>query len=367
MNDLYESLVNTHFVHLHNEYLILKKVMLQREYYSILEKRDLEFKEVEIDIKKIDFPGLLYRCTSTRGERSEFVYESDYYRPLVFSPKKPYSKVKYISVTVDCPRICLKDLQNPSKPLFITDSFKLCDSMASRGLCTLCIYDLDSLNSSELQEGKFVDYLEYSFEPIVWYGREVRIVCPMDLMYSDEIGPIFEVYSRFLVPKGAILSLYFVPKLGDFSNLGFLSDLFGNLKVEKLPEILTDNYGLYFYGEDARAFDTLVCKAYCTLAIAEFCSHEEGKNPQGSFSFTTREILNEVYRMLGRTLTKEKRHIFTRIRIIDSLSRHFSRYGMIININDYKWTSSKERLVQSFHLSIVNFPKEFLSKTDSEQ
>ncbi len=119
-----------------------------------------------------------------------------------------YEIPKGAGVRVDCPPSCLKTLQNPTIPLFITEGQKKADSLASQGACVIDLLGVWNFKGRNEFGGTTI---LADFDFIAWENRLVRIVFDSDVMYKPSVRLALERLTEILQRKGATVSAIYLP------------------------------------------------------------------------------------------------------------------------------------------------------------
>ncbi len=164
-------------------------------------------------------PGLLIPLYTTDGKIGLHVYRPDNPRTYENRSKReadglrPVKVLKYeipkgAGVRVDCPPVCLKTLQNPTIPLFITEGQKKADSLASQGACAIDLLGVWNFKGRNEFGGTTI---LTDFDFIAWENRLVRIVFDSDVMYKPSVRLALERLTEILQRKGATVSAIYLP------------------------------------------------------------------------------------------------------------------------------------------------------------
>jgi len=164
-------------------------------------------------------PGLLIPLHTTDGKIGLHVYRPDNPRTYEDRSKReadglrPVKVLKYeipkgAGVRVDCPPACLKELKNPTIPLFITEGQKKADSLASQGAYTIDLLGVWNFKGRNEFGGTTI---LADFDFIAWENRLVRIVFDSDVMYKPSVRLAMERLTEILQRKGATASAIYLP------------------------------------------------------------------------------------------------------------------------------------------------------------
>ena len=375
MIELSEPLLLTreHFQILSQDYFISRKVISERRYTSITCKRNLI--ECGVYTKDFQYPGLFLRSNSTRGNAKKFIYIPDNpplglerYSILYFSTKLESNlEKKYPSnFVIDCPRSSFKHLKNPQKPIYLSDSFQMSDSLASRGLCAITIFQLSRYDFVEGEEkrNEFLDYLRYSFEPIVWENREVRIVERFEEDFTANSNCVAFELNKILEPKGAKTSTIYIPKKTHLSTYGHIVDLEGNISIVRLPNLMIDSDLFLLEYEVFAELKFIFRMALCNLASEKFNSNKSYARQKTEIIFSTAEFKKAVHQLLGNQIDSQVRLLVNYKYIRGFLNDILFHNGCFSEPEGGKWILTYSELKDYFSNYRINFPTKRLSCVD---
>ncbi|MBI9048656.1 MAG: DUF3854 domain-containing protein [Anaerolineaceae bacterium] len=211
------QLSDRHTKMLKEESGISDQVILARGYRTITSEADLVQFGFSPAQRKV--PGLLMPLHTTDGKIGLYVYRPDNPRTIEDRTKRdpdglhPVKVLKYeipkdAGVRVDCPPPCLKKLQNPSIPLFITEGQKKADALVSRGACAIALLGVWNFKGRNEFGGTTI---LADFDFIAWDNRSVHIVFDSDVMYKPTVRLALERLTEVLQRKGASVSAVYLP------------------------------------------------------------------------------------------------------------------------------------------------------------
>lgn len=211
------SLSENHLKMLSKESGISNQMIQERGYCTITSEGDLV--QFGFSPAQRRVPGLLIPLHTTDGKVGLHVYRPDNPRTYEDRSKReadglrPVKVLKYeipkgAGVRVDCPPACLKTLQNPTIPLFITEGQKKADSLASQGACAIDLLGVWNFKGRNEFGGTTI---LADFDFIAWENRLVRIVFDSDVMYKPSVRLALERLTEILHRKGATVSAIYLP------------------------------------------------------------------------------------------------------------------------------------------------------------
>jgi hypothetical protein len=226
-----------HLRTLRDESGINDDVIETRGYRSITDTKELA--ALGFAPKQQLVPGLWMPGFAPDGSNGFGAYKPDFPRQARNSKGDLLDKfVKYempkgASMRLDVPPICHPQLLDPSIPLWVTEGIKKADSLASRGLCALCLYGVWNLKGKNQFSGITV---LADFDFIAWNNRDVRIVFDSDIMHKPEVRKALERLTEILQRKGAHVSAVYLPG-GRDSKVG-VDDFLREHTVEELEALV---------------------------------------------------------------------------------------------------------------------------------
>lgn len=211
------SLSENHLKMLIKESGISNQMIQDRGYRTITNEGDLVQYGFSPAQRRV--PGLLIPLHTTDGKIGLHVYRPDNPRTYEDRSKReadglrPVKVLKYeipkgAGVRVDCPPACLKTLQNPAMPLYITEGQKKADSLASQGACVIDLLGVWNFKGCNEFGGTTI---LADFDFIAWENRLVRIVFDSDVMYKPSVRLALERLTEILQRKGATVSAIYLP------------------------------------------------------------------------------------------------------------------------------------------------------------
>jgi len=180
-SDQVPQLLTHHFDQLLHGSSISVDVIRQRNYKSILGKKELL--ELGFSPAQARVPGILIPLRGTDGKPAGWQYRPDH--PRVNSREKPikYENAQGTSVRLDCPPACLTMISNPDVPVFFVEGVKKADSLASRECCAVALAGVWGLKGKNPLGGIT---LLADFDYIALKGR-VAYIC-FDSDYRDNVS-----------------------------------------------------------------------------------------------------------------------------------------------------------------------------------
>ncbi len=211
------SLSENHLKMLSKESGISDQMIQERGYRTITSEGDLV--QFGFSTAQRRVPGLLIPLHTTDGKIGLHVYRPDNPRTYEDRSKReadglrPVKVLKYeipkgVGVRVDCPPACLKELRNPTIPLFITEGQKKADSLASQGACAIDLLGVWNFKGRNEFGGTTI---LADFDFIAWENRLARIVFDSDVMYKPSVRLALERLTEILQRKGATVSAIYLP------------------------------------------------------------------------------------------------------------------------------------------------------------
>lgn len=211
------SLSENHLKMLSIESGISDQMIQERGYRTITSEGDLV--QFGFSPAQRRVPGLLIPLHTTDGKIDLHVYRPDNPRTYEDRSKReanglrPVKVLKYeipkgAGVRVDCPPSNLKELKNPTIPLFITEGQKKADSLSSQGACTIDLLGVWNFKGRNEFGGTTI---LADFDFIAWENRLVRIVFDSDVMYKPSVRMALERLTEILQRKGATVSAIYLP------------------------------------------------------------------------------------------------------------------------------------------------------------
>jgi len=211
------SLSENHLKMLDKESGISHQMIQDRGYRTITNEGDLVQYGFSPAQRRV--PGLLIPLHTTDGKIGLHVYRPDNPRTYEDRSKReadglrPVKVLKYeipkgAGIRVDCPPACLKTLQNPTLPLYITEGQKKADSLASQGACVIDLLGVWNFKGRNEFGGTTI---LADFDFIAWENRLVRIVFDSDVMYKPSVRLAMERLTEILQRKGAAVSAIYLP------------------------------------------------------------------------------------------------------------------------------------------------------------
>jgi hypothetical protein len=216
------QLSREHFEMLVRESGISLEVINARGYKTITESstlRELRFSRAQAS----QVPGLLIPIHYTDGGSAPDVYRPDVPRVTEDRRKREadgtfkqhvlkYENRKGMSIRLDCPPSCRPLLANPDVPLWITESQKKADAMASRGLCAVDLLGVSGFKGKNSFGG--VTFLA-DWDYIALKGRYVRLVFDSDVVVKKTVKDMLERLREHLQRKGAHVGIVYLPHKAD--------------------------------------------------------------------------------------------------------------------------------------------------------
>jgi hypothetical protein len=194
MSNQYFSLSENHLKMLSIESGISDQMVQERGYRTLTSEGDLV--QFGFSPAQRRVPGLLIPRHTTDGKIGLHVYRPDNPRTYEDRSKReadglrPVKVLKYeipkgAGVRVDCPPSCLKELRNPTTPLFITEGQKKADSLASQGACVIDLLGVWNFKGRNEFGGTTI---LADFDFIAWENRLVRIVFDVQALGTPGSG-----------------------------------------------------------------------------------------------------------------------------------------------------------------------------------
>ena len=211
------QLSENHLKMLADESGISEQMIQERGYRTITNEGDLV--QFGFSPAQRRVPGLLIPLHTTDGKIGLHVYRPDNPRTYEDRSKReadglrPVKVLKYeipkgAGIRVDCPPACLKTLQNPILPLYITEGQKKADSLASQGACVIDLLGVWNFKGRNEFGGTTI---LADFDFIAWENRLVRIVFDSDVMYKPSVRLALERLTEILQRKRATVSAIYLP------------------------------------------------------------------------------------------------------------------------------------------------------------
>lgn len=191
------------------------EVILERGYHSILGKAPL--KEAGFNKSQSRAPGFLIPLWSVNGERYSYQYKPN--KPRTNDKYKPikYENPPGSSVRIDVPPRCLPKIGDPNVPLFITEGVKKVDSLATAGVCAICLTGVWGFKGkNEFGAATF----SADFDYIALKERVVYIVFDSDSSTNPKVQQAMLRLSEHLLRKGAKVRRLRLPNGPDGEKVG---------------------------------------------------------------------------------------------------------------------------------------------------
>jgi hypothetical protein len=179
---------------------ISPEVARQRNYQSVDTKTRLESIDIATTHRRV--PGLLlpvYGPECVNGEASTWQYRPD--DPRIDAKGKP---VKYVTanrdVVMDVPVAVRPHIDNPDRPLWITEGIRKADSAVSHGL------DCIDLLGVWMFKG-----MTAAWDHIQLKGRDILLCYDADVMVNPKVRKALHRFCGFLEYRGAVVKLVILP------------------------------------------------------------------------------------------------------------------------------------------------------------
>lgn len=226
-----------HLWMLRDESVISDDVIQERGYRTVTDSRELA--ALGFASKQQLVPGLLMPGFAPDGSNGFCTYKPDFPRQArnnkgeLTDKAIKYEMPKGASMRLDVPPLCRPMLAVPSIPVWLTEGVKKADSLASHGLCAVCLYGVWNFKGGNAFGGITV---LADFDYIAWNGRDVRIVFDSDVMHKPEVRKALERLTEILQRKGAHVSAVYLPG-GRDSKVG-ADDFLREHTVEELEALV---------------------------------------------------------------------------------------------------------------------------------
>jgi hypothetical protein len=207
---------------------ISPKVARQRGYRSVTKKSELKrlgFSEAQRLV-----PGLLIPIRSVDGKVVTYQLR----------PDKPRSRdgkaVKYETrsgtrMLLDVPRRARKHLDDPSRPLFITEGAKKADAAVSKGLCCAALLGVTGWRGTNVKGGKVAIP---DWESVALEGRTVYVVFDSDVTVKRQVHAALARLKPFLERRNADVRVIYLPPGEGGTKVGLDDYLAAGHTVEEL-------------------------------------------------------------------------------------------------------------------------------------
>lgn len=204
----------------------------------------------KVELKRLGFadyqqlpPALVVPVYGVTGEIVNYQIRPD--RPRIPKSKngkapKPikYETVAGSRITLDVPLGVLQLLDDPTRPLFITEGARKADSAVSKGLC--CIALLGVWNWRGTNDNGGLTALA-DWESIALKGRKVYLVFDSDVIEKIAVHCALTRLKAFLESRGADVKIIYLPSGAGGAKVG-LDDYFAaGHTVDELLALATDN------------------------------------------------------------------------------------------------------------------------------
>jgi hypothetical protein len=208
-----------HRVQLESESAISTKAIEARGYFTQTDKQAL---------KLLGFApsqclaGLVIPLYNWRGERAGYALRPDI--PRNGSNGKPikYELPQGEPLVLDIAPLAHDQIDDPAKPLIITEGAKKADSAASRDLCAINLNGVYGFRGRNLQGG--ITALP-DWENIAVNGRAVYIAFDSDVATKPQVESAMQRLAGFLKARGAIVKISYLPEGKNGAKTG-LDDFF---------------------------------------------------------------------------------------------------------------------------------------------
>lgn len=203
------QLLDTHFEQLHTLSAISVEVIKERQYQSILGRKqlaDLGFGKAQRLIPSILIPLWGVDANHIVG------YQHKPDNPRIVREKL----VKYetpIGATnrLDCPPRCRARLRDPSTPLWVTEGVKKADCLASLGECVIDVSGVWSWKGRNELRGITISS---DFDYLALNNRQVYLVFDSDFISNPNVRQACSRLAEHLTRKGAIVFIVHLPQEG---------------------------------------------------------------------------------------------------------------------------------------------------------
>ena len=214
-----EGLSPAHYAMLSQESGIADDVIRERGYRTSTGRSEL--KSLGIVIRRdTHATGLIIPLRSADGTPLTHFHAQEnrrvplvVYRPDVPETGKDSRYKKYIFpnaalMRLDCPPRCQPDMDDPSKPLWITEGSKKGDAIASHGGCAVVLQGVWCWSGQNEKGGKtaLTDWRDVALN-----GRDVRIVFDSDVVEKESVQKALTALISYLESKDAQVSIASLP------------------------------------------------------------------------------------------------------------------------------------------------------------
>lgn len=203
------DLIDSHWQHLKSS-SILDDVILERGYMTATRKQQLF--DCGFNKSQSRISGILIPLWSVNG--GVYGYQ---YRPDVPRTNDSHKPIKYENaagshIRIDVPPRCLVKLGDPVEPLFITEGVKKVDSLASRGVCAICLTGVWNFKGTNDLGG---NTLLADWDHIALKDRVTYIVFDSDVVTKIQVKKAMDRLSEHLSRKGARIRILQLPDGSD--------------------------------------------------------------------------------------------------------------------------------------------------------
>ena len=177
---------------------ITPEVARTRGYRSVEKKSELE--ELGFSRPQRRVPALLIPIWNVRGEIALHQIRPD--NPRRKSTGKPlkYETPLKARMAIDVPPMACQWIDDPSRPLFITEGARKADAAVSEGLCCISVLGVWNWRGTN-EKGGIVALPDWEY--IHLKGRKVYIVYDSDVMEKPQVHGALVRIGEFLASRGA--------------------------------------------------------------------------------------------------------------------------------------------------------------------
>lgn len=207
---------------------ISSDVAHQRGYRSVTKAVELErcgFGKAQRQV-----PALLIPVHGVRGEIVLHQIRPD--DPRVKDGKAlKYETPARATLALDVPPLVRDHLNDPRRPLFVTEGARKADAAASIGLCCIALLGVWGWRGSNGKGGKLA---LPDWELVALNDRDVYIVFDSDVTTKPEVHQALERLKAFLEGRGAHVKVVYLPPAKDGAKVGLDDFLASGADVEQL-------------------------------------------------------------------------------------------------------------------------------------
>jgi hypothetical protein len=199
---------------------ISAEAIAARGYFTQTDRHALEL--LGFERKQCLPPSLVIPLYNWRGERAGYALRPEIPRNGATGKPLKYESPAGVPPVLDVSPLTARDIDDPTKPLIVTEGAKKADSAASRGPCAINIGGIYSFRGKNAKGG--ITALA-DWENIALKERAVYIAFDSDVSTKPQVASALERLAAFLKSRGALVKIVYLPDGPNGSKTG-LDDFF---------------------------------------------------------------------------------------------------------------------------------------------